>query len=168
VWRPLVGAVARLLASTMSGMRLKRTRSRGEESGAMSEKEDAPRALLEIVSEAQRIIAELPEGLKGAVDLRARHVYMEIQGRDSPAFEVVLGSEAPEIVYDEQFIQYKLIGGELEDQFEFARTTANQIVEFLLSGRKAALRKSRIFRRTYLCVPLSDGTEWRMKKFSAN
>jgi hypothetical protein len=132
----------------------------------MSDKEDAPLALLEIMSEVKRIIAELPEGLKGAVYPRARHVYMEIQGRELPAFEVVLGSEAPEIVYDEQFIQHKSIGGVLEDHFEFARTTANQIVEFLLSGRKATLRKSRIFRRTYLCVPLSDGTEWRMKKFS--
>lgn len=133
----------------------------------MSDKEDAPRALLEIVSEVQRILAELPEGVKGAVDLRGRHVYMEIQGHELPAFEVVLGSEAPEIVYDAQFIKHATIGSELEDHFEFARTTANQIVEFLLSGRKTALRKSRIFRRTYLCVPLSDGTEWRMRKFSA-
>lgn len=85
----------------------------GEGAAAMSDKEDAPGALLEMVSEVQRIIAELPAGLKGAVDLRGRHVYMEIQVRDSPAFEVVLGSEAPEIVYDEQFIQYKLIGGEI-------------------------------------------------------
>lgn len=134
----------------------------------MNHEQGAQRYRLEIASEVQRIIAELPEGLTGSVDLRGHHVYMEIQRPESPAFEVVLGSEAPEIVYDGQFIQYKLIGGELEDQFEFARTTASKIVEFLLSGRKATLRKSRILGRTYLCVPLSDGTEWRMKKFSAD
>lgn len=134
----------------------------------MSDKEDAPRALLEIASEVQRIIADLPEGVKGAVRLRGRHVYMEIQGRELPAFEVVLGSEAPEIVYDAQFIEHATIGCEIEDHFEFARETASEIVDFLLSGRKATLRKSRIFRRTYLCVPLSDGTEWRMRKFSAD
>lgn len=117
------------------------------------------------VSEAQRIITDLPKNLKGSVDLRGRHVYMGIQGRGLPAFEVVLGSEAPEIVYDAQFIEHATIGSEIEDHFEFARETASAIADFLLSGRKATLHKSRIFRRTYLCVPLSDGTEWTMRKF---
>lgn len=134
----------------------------------MSHEENAPRALLEIASEAQRIIADLPEGVSGTVDFRGHHVYMELQRPGSPAFEIVLGSEVPEIVYDAQFIQFKSIGGEMEDQFEFARTTANEIAEFLLSGRAVTECKSRIFKRTYLLIPLSDGTEWKMKKFSAN
>jgi hypothetical protein len=124
--------------------------------------------LVKIASEVQRIIDDLPEGVSGAMDLRKHHVYMKIQGRDSPAFEVVLGSEAPEIVYDGQFIQYGFIGGELEDHFEFARETASEIVDFILSKRKATERKSRIFGRTHLHVPLSDGTEWKMKKFSTD
>lgn len=133
----------------------------------MSRGEDAPRALLEIASEVQRIVADLPEGVSGTVDNRGHHVYMEIQRSGSPAFEVVLGNEVPEIVYDAQFIKFESIGGELEDQFEFARTTANEIAEFLLSGRAAIDGKSRVFKRSYLLIPLSGGTEWKMKKFTA-
>lgn len=136
--------------------------------GRMSNEENVPRALLEIASEARRIVANLPAGVSGAVDFRGRHVYMELSRPGSPAFEVVLGSEAPEIVYDAQFIRFQLIGGETEDQFEFIGTTANEIAEFLLSGRAVTVGKSRILKRTYLRVPLSDGTEWKMKKFSAD
>lgn len=84
---------------------------------------------------------------------------------------MVLGSEVPEIVYDAQFIKHAMIGSEIEDHFEFARETASEIVDFILSKRKATERKSRLFGRTYLCVPSSDGTEWKMKKlkkFSAD
>lgn len=134
----------------------------------MSHGEDAPRALLEIASEVQRIVAVLPEGVSGTLDLRGHHVYMELQRPGLPAFEVVLGSEVPEIVYDAQFIKFESIGGELEDQFEFARTTAHKIAEFLLSGRAPIEGKSRVFKRGYLLIPLSDGTEWKMKKFTAH
>lgn len=134
----------------------------------MSNEEDVPRVLLEIASEAQRIVSDLPAGVSGTVDFRGHHVYLELSRPGSPAFEVVLGSEAPEIVYDAQFIRFQLIGSEMEDQVEFMRTTANEIAEFLLSGRAVTVGKSRILKRTYLLVPLSDGREWKMKKFSAH
>ncbi|GAB3538120.1 hypothetical protein GCM10027403_23720 [Arthrobacter tecti] len=133
----------------------------------MSDEIDPPPALLEIASEVQRIVDNLPDGVIGTTYLRGHHVYMKLQGQGSPAFEVVLGSEAPEIVYDAQFIEHTTIDSDIEDHFEFARETASQIVDFILSKRKATLRKSRIFGRPFLCVPLSDGSEWKMKKFSA-
>ena len=124
--------------------------------------------LVEIASEVQRIIDDLPEGVSGAMDLCKHHVHMKLQGPKSLAFDVVLGGEAPDIVYDSRFIERATIGSDIEEHFEFARETASEIVDFILSGRKATERKSRIFGRTYLHVPLADGTEWKMKKFSAD
>lgn len=136
--------------------------------GRMSNEENVPCALLEIASEAQRIVAELPAGMSGTVDFRGRHVYMELSRPGSPAFEVVLGSDVPEIVYDAQFFRFESIGGEMEDQFDFIRRTVDEITEFLLSGRAVTKGKSRILKRTYLRIPLSDGSEWKMKKFSSD
>lgn len=124
--------------------------------------------LVEIASEVQRIIDDLPEGVSGAMDLRKNSVHMKLQGPNSPAFDVVLGSEVPDIVYDSRFLERVAIGSDIEEHFEFARETASKIVDFILSGRKATEHKSRIFGRTYLHVPLSDGTEWKMKRFSAD
>lgn len=124
--------------------------------------------LVKIASEVQRIIDDLPEGVSGAMDLRKHSVHMKLQGPKSPAFKVVLGSEVPDIVYDSRFLECVAIGSEIDDHLEFARETANEIVNFILSGRKPTEHKSKFLRRTYLLVPLSDGTEWKMRKFSAD
>jgi hypothetical protein len=111
------------------------------------------------------IVSSLPEGVEGAVSIRGNYVYVDIQGPRLAIFTLVLGSEAPEIVYDGQYIRYELIPEGIKEQIEFAEESVNDIVEFLLPDRTLVERKSRIPGRPYLSVPLADGNVWRLKKF---
>ena len=53
----------------------------------------------------------------------------------------------------------------MEAQFDFAKETVDNIVEFLLSDRNPVEGKSRILGRPYLSVPMADGSVWKLKKF---
>lgn len=90
---------------------------------------------------------------------------LSLQGRRLAAFTLVLGSESPEVVYDGQYIRYDGIPPGMEAQFDFAKETADNIVEFLLSDRIPVEGKSRVRGRPYLPIPMADGTLWKLKKF---
>lgn len=123
------------------------------------------RYLSVLAKEIEKILSSLPEGVEGTVSIRDHHVYVDVRGRRLGIFTLVLGSEAPEVVYDGQYIRYELIPGGLEAQIDFVKETMDDIVEFLLSDRILVERKSRFLSRHYLSVPMADGTVWRLKKF---
>ena len=127
--------------------------------------ETIDRNRLELVRVVEEILSSLPERVEGTVSIRRHHVYAEIQGPRLEIFTLVLGSEAPEIVYDSQYIRIELIPRGMEAQFDFARETVDDIVEFLLSDRIPVERKSRILGRPYLSVHMAGGVEWKLKKF---
>lgn len=131
----------------------------------MNDEEKVRRYLSWLAGEVEGIFAGLPDGVDGTTRIRDNHVYAEIKGTRLATFTLVLGSEAPEIVYDGQYIRRDLIGGEPEDQTGFAKESVDAIVDFFLSGRVPVERKSRVFKRPYLSVPMAEGAEWRMKKF---
>lgn len=131
----------------------------------MSNDQNVRRYLLELAREMEKVVSRRPEGVDGTVSVRDHYVYLIIQGRRLAAFTLVLGSEAPEVVYDGQYIRHDAIPGGMEAQFHFAEETADNIVEFLLSDRIPVERKSRILGRPYLSIPMADGVEWRLKKF---
>ncbi|WP_149956870.1 hypothetical protein [Zafaria cholistanensis] len=97
--------------------------------------------------------------------MRDHHVYADIEGSRLGVFTLVLGSEAPEIVYARRYIKLDLIGEGMDAQIEYAQQSLDSIVEFLLSDRTPAERKSRIFKRPYLSIPMAAADEWKMKKF---
>ncbi|MFB0834349.1 hypothetical protein ACX8Z9_09135 [Arthrobacter halodurans] len=131
----------------------------------MSDGEKVRGYLSWLSGEVEGILAGLPYGVHGTTRIRDNHVYAEIKGPRLGTFTLVLGSEAPEIVYDGLYIRHDLIGGEPEDQTEFAKESVDAIVYFLLSGRVPVKRKSPVFKRPYLSVPMAGGDEWRMKEF---
>jgi hypothetical protein len=128
----------------------------------MSDDQNVQRQLLDLSRAIEGVISSLPDGVEGTVSVRENHVYVEIQG---PRLEV-LGSEAPEIVYDSQYIRYELIPGGMEEQIDFAKETVDDIAEFLLSDRNPVECKSRFLGRPYLSVSLAGDVEWRLKKFN--
>jgi hypothetical protein len=132
----------------------------------MSNDQNVQRHLSDLSREIEGIISSLPEGVDGTVSVRENHVYVEIQGPRLEVFTLVLGSEAPEIVYDSQYIRYELNPGGMEEQIDFAKETVDDIAEFLLSDRNPIARKSRFLGRPYLSVPLAGGIQWRFKKFN--
>ncbi|MFE5839337.1 hypothetical protein [Arthrobacter sp. NPDC056493] len=132
----------------------------------MSNDQHVQRYLLDLSRKVEGIVLSLPEGVDGTVTVRENHVYIEIRGPRLEAFTLVLGSEAPEIVYDGQYIRYELIPEGMEEQIDFAKETVDDITEFLLSDRNPVERKSRFLGRAYLSVPLAGDVEWRLKKFN--
>lgn len=132
---------------------------------SMSDDAKVRRDLSWLSGVVEGMLAGLPDGVVGTTRIRDNHVYAEIKGPRLGTFTLVLGSEAPEIVYDGRYIYHDLIGGEPEDQTEFAQESVDAIVDFLLSGRVPVERKSRVFKRPYLSVPMAGGDEWRMKEF---
>ena len=132
----------------------------------MSNDQNVQRHLSDLSSEIEGVISMLPNGVVGRVSVRENHVYVEIQGPRLEVFTLVLGSEAPEIVYGSQYIRYELIPGGMEEQIDFARETVDDIAEILLSDRNPAECKSRFLGRPYLSVSLAGDVEWRLKKFN--
>lgn len=131
----------------------------------MNNDQNVRRYLLELAREMEKIVSSLPEGVDGTVSVRDHYVYLIIQGRRLAAFTLVLGSESPEVVYAGQYILYDGIPPGMEAQIDFAKETVDNIVEFLLSDRMPAERKSRILGRPYLSIPMADGIVWNLKKF---
>jgi hypothetical protein len=131
----------------------------------MTGDQDVRSYLSALSREMEGIVSSLPEGVEGTLSIRGNNVYVDIQGPRLAIFTLVLGSEAPEVVYDGQYIRYELIPEGMKEQIEFAEEAVNDIVDFLLSDRTFVERKSRILGRPYLSVPLADDLEWRLKKF---
>ena len=132
----------------------------------MSESGEVHDYLVALARNVEGITSTLPAAVQATVSIRHGHVYTEVRGPRGGTFTLVLGSEAPETVYDGQYIHYHLIGEGMEDQLEHTRETLDAIVDFLLSDRSLTEGTSRILRRRYLSMPLADGTEWRFRWFN--
>lgn len=126
----------------------------------MSNDQNVRRYLLELAREMEKVVSRRPEGVDGTVSVRDHYVYLIIQGRRLAAFTLVLGSEAPEVVYDGQYIRHDAIPGGMEAQFHFAeetRTTlwnSSSATGFLSSARAASLADPIYL---YLWPPASSG-----------
>lgn len=131
----------------------------------MGESSEADRYLAALLLEVEDRIAKLPAQVEATASIRHRSVYVEVRGPRWATFTLVLGSEAPEIVYDGQFIHHRLIGGGMDDQREFIQESLDEIAGFLLSDKDFTEGKTRFLRKPYLSMPLSDGIEWRLHHF---
>lgn len=122
--------------------------------------------LVALARNVEGITSKLPAAVQATVSIRHGAVYAEVRGPRWGTFTLVLGGEAPETVYDGQYIHYHLIGHGMEDQLEHARQTLDEVVDFLLSDRIPTEGTSRILRRRYLSMPLADGGKWRFRWFN--
>lgn len=131
----------------------------------MGESSEAERYLVTLFQAVEGLIARLPPQVEAMASIRHRNVYVEVRGPRWATFTLVLGSEAPEIVYDGQYIHHQLIGPDMDDQLEFIQESLDEIAGFVLRDKELAEGKTRILRKPYLSMPLSDGTEWRLNEF---
>ncbi len=131
----------------------------------MGEFSEVDRYLGNLLREVEGLIAKLPPHVEAAASIRHRNVYVEVRGPRWATFTLVLGSEAPEIVYDGRYIHHRLIGDGMDDQLEFIQESLEEIAGFVLSDKELIEGKTRILRKPYVSMPLSDGTEWRLHQF---
>lgn len=122
--------------------------------------------LTQVKGLVDKTIMTLPEDFNGQAYIRKHHVHLDLQGPRLGLFTLVLGSEAPELVYDEQYIGFQMIPGSLDEIIGFTEETIHDVTAFILSEEPLVVHKSSIFRRPYLCIPSSYGPEWKLKKFS--
>ncbi|WP_345150240.1 hypothetical protein [Arthrobacter ginkgonis] len=132
----------------------------------MSESAEVHDYLVALARNVEGITSKLPATVHATVGIRHGAVYTEVRGPRWGTFTLVQGSEAPETVYDGQYIHHHLIGEGMEDQLEHTQDTLDEIVDFLLSDRILTEGTSRILRRRYLSMPLADGDEWRFRWFN--
>lgn len=131
----------------------------------MGESSEVDRYLGNLLQEVGGLAAKLPPQVEATASIRGRDVYVEVRGHRWATFTLVLGSEAPEIVYDGQYIHHRLIGPGMDEQLEFTQESLDEIAGFILSDKELTEGKTRILRKPYVSMPLSDGTEWRMHQF---
>ena len=113
----------------------------------------------------EKIITTLPEEISGRVYIRKNYVCIDLRGSRLGVFTLVLGSEAPELIYDERYIGFRTIPEGIDEVIEFGEETIDDVAAFILSEDPLVEHKSRIFRRPYVCIPMTCGPEWKLKKF---
>lgn len=131
----------------------------------MGESSEVDRYLSTLLQEVEGFAAKLPPQVEATASIRHRDVYVEVRGPRWETFTLVLGSEAPEIVYDGRYIYHHLIGPGMDEQLEFIQESLDEIAGFILSDKEFTEGKTRILRKPYVSMPLSDGTEWRLHQF---
>jgi hypothetical protein len=131
----------------------------------MGESSEVDRYLSTLLQEVEGFAAKLPPQVEVSASIRHRDVYVEVRGPRWATFTLVLGSEAPEIVYDGQYIYHQLIGPDMDDQLEFIQESLDEIAGFVLSDKELAEGKTRILRKPFASMLLSDGTQWRLHQF---
>lgn len=131
----------------------------------MGESSEVDRYLATLVRDVEDLAAKLPPQVEVTASIRHRDVYVEVRGPRWATFTLALGSEAPEIVYDGRYIYHHLIGPGMDDQREFIQESLEEISGFVLSDKELTEGKTRILRKPYVSMPLSDGTEWRLHEF---
>lgn len=131
----------------------------------MGESSEVALYLTTLVREVEDLAAKLPSQVEATASIRHGDVYVEVRGPRWATFTLVLGSEAPEIVYDGRFIYHHLIGPGMDDQLEFIQESLEEISGFVLSDKELSRGKTRILREPSVSMPLSDGTEWRLHEF---
>jgi hypothetical protein len=131
----------------------------------LGEFSEVDRYLGNLLREVEGLIAKLPPQVEATASIRHRNVYVEVRGPRWATFTLVLGSEAPEIVYDGRYIHHQLIGDGMDDQLEFIQESLEEIAGFVLSDKELIEGKTRILRKPYVSMPLSEGTEWRLHQF---
>lgn len=114
----------------------------------------------------EEVIMTLPEDISGRAYDRKHSIQLDLQGPRLGVFTLVLGSESPELVYDERYIGYQTIPEGLDEVIEFAEETIDDVASFVLSSEPPVVRESSIFRRSYLCMPSNHGRQWKLKRFS--
>lgn len=122
--------------------------------------------LAQLKALVEKVIMTLPEGVSGRVYVRKHSVDLDLQGPRLGVFTLVLGGEAPELVYDEQYVGFRTIPEGLDAVIEFAEETIDDVATFVLSSQPLLVHKIPIFRRSYLCIPSNHGPEWKLKRFS--
>ncbi|MGG5752915.1 hypothetical protein ACQ3I4_09845 [Zafaria sp. Z1313] len=121
------------------------------------------RSLPDMLERAAQIAASVPDKVTARAHLYRTVVVIDVEGPRLGAFALVLAEEAPEIVYDDQYVRFQTVPEGVDELLVFAQESIEKIVEFLLSERSPVERTSRILRRTYVSIPLDDGTSWRLK-----
>lgn len=76
----------------------------------------------------------------------------------------VLGSDAPELLYDHRYFDIRSVPEGMDETIEFAQETLREISRFILQGGPVSEQKSRFLRRPYIAIPRIDGPDWRLTK----
>lgn len=113
----------------------------------------------------QNVIMTLPKNVSGRVYIRENYVHIDLQGPRLGIFTLVLGSEAPELIYDDRYIGFRMIPEGLDKLIEFTEETMDDVATFILSAQPLADYKSTLLRRSYVCIPSNYGPEWKLKRF---
>jgi hypothetical protein len=102
----------------------------------MGEPSEVDRYLGTLLREVEGLAAKLPPQVEATASIRHRNVYVEVRGSRWATFTLVLGSEAPEIVYDGRYIYYRLIGPGMDEQLEFTQESLEEISGLILSDKE--------------------------------
>lgn len=130
----------------------------------MKNNEKASRYLARLKDSVERIIPELPVGVAGHVYMHGHSVRVDLKGDNLGVFTVVLGSEAPELLYDNRYYDIRTVPEGLDETIEFAQETFREISRFILQGGPVTEQKSRILRRPYIPIPRLYGPDWRLTR----
>lgn len=122
--------------------------------------------LTQLKDQIEKVIITLPDDVSGRVYVRKHYVQLDLQGPRLGIFKLVLGGEAPELVYDDRYIGFRMIPEGPNEVMEFAEKTIDDVATFILSREPLVDYKSPVFRRSYICIPSNYGPEWKLKRFS--
>ncbi|PQZ93691.1 hypothetical protein CQ018_08515 [Arthrobacter sp. MYb227] len=126
--------------------------------------EEASRYLARLKDSVERIIPELPEGVEGRVYHHGHSVCVDLKGGSLGVFTLVLGSEAPELHYDNRYRDFRTVPEGLDETIEFAQDAFHEISRFILQRGPVIEHKSRILRRPYFPIPRINGPDWHLTK----
>jgi hypothetical protein len=130
----------------------------------MKNNEKASRYLARLMESVERIMPELPVGVEGHVYMHGHSVCVDLKGDNLGVFTLVLGSEAPELLYDHRYYDIRTVPEGLDETVEFAQETFREISRFILQGGPVTELKTRILRRPYIPIPRLYGPDWRLTK----
>lgn len=122
--------------------------------------------LSQLKNRMEKVIMTLPKELNGLAYIRQNFVHVELQGQRLGVFTLVLGSEAPELVYDGRYIGHRTIPSGLDAVVEFAEEAIDDVAAFILGTEPLVEHRTTILRRAYLRIPSNHGPEWKLKIFT--
>ncbi|MFJ2468587.1 hypothetical protein [Glutamicibacter sp. NPDC087583] len=122
--------------------------------------------LAQLKDQVGKVIINLPKEISSQVYVCKHHIHIDLQGPRLSVFTLVLGGEAPELVYDGRYIGFRTIPAGLDEVMEFTEETIDDVATFVLSTKPLLAHKSSVFRRAFICIPSNHGPEWKLKQFS--
>ena len=122
--------------------------------------------LAQLKDQVGKVIINLPKEISAQVYVCKHHVHLDLQSHRLSFFTLVVGGEAPELVYDGRYMGFRTIHEGLDEVMEFVEETIDDVATFVLSTKPLLAHKRSVFRRAFICIPSNHGAEWKLKQFS--